>query len=345
MNEDLIAASNEKRTRGVKIDWPEYFSKEENIKNLFESIEFNDCKFISVKSTYTKDSNRYGVIVTTQNDDSGNSMNVVIDAISGEPTWNQLKDVTHNSGVNCENKIIIYDSSPGVGSPFDHDFDEYLSMGFAKVNNRYGVDTYIVKVITSDQKDSDTKDSDSLYMATFKYQVEEKPEPISNTNSMKLPSRDDFEKELFWIYYGDYGYNEFHMMHHPETWFDNRWGCIFHEIDFKFDWNQEAFYFQTIVDEKYGAKIIKWLFENNYREFHEIIRKYEINVSKLPEGDYKLIFILLNEPFSNFIDATTDKKIEYVEKLARMERELIGFYDEMTVNMGINSTGRENNSQ
>ena len=86
MYEKLNSGLDEKRTGGVKIVWQEYFSKEENINNLFESIELKDYKVMNVKSTYIEDSNRYGIIVTTQNDGSGNSTNIVIDSISKEPT-------------------------------------------------------------------------------------------------------------------------------------------------------------------------------------------------------------------------------------------------------------------
>jgi len=267
MYEKLNSGLDEKRTGGVKIVWQEYFSKEENINNLFESIELKDYKVMNVKSTYIEDSNRYGIIVTTQNDGSGNSTNIVIDSISKEPTLTQMMDVTFGFGKDSDKRIIIY---VGERRP-DEINNEIMANSFAQINNDFGIDTYLIEA----KKEINGKfNSDKV-----RYFIYGEPGGIKITEFNNHPSKSEFQKAEFWLYYEScLGFIEKRSIWDPDTLIAGQITCSFDDVETFVDWSEKGafLYIRSCIET--GIEKLLWLFENWGCVIKEPFRDYQIEL-------------------------------------------------------------------
>jgi len=303
-----------------KIVWEDLMGSEANIKHLFRSIGIDNYELRNIRSRYVIDNIRHGVIVTVEKKYNKNLAKIIIDAKQGNPTWMQLKDVTFNLGADCDHKIVLYDDSIVVHTDYDHDFDDIIAIGFAKINNYYNVPTHLVKVSHCTDKISDR---------VFKYHLEECDAIGSKTNNNKVHSKENFDEAEFWILYDYITNEEPYRYKEPQFWLSNDKGKMPGGIDFLFDWDQKGWFVHVTVYSDEGAKKLKWLCENHYYEIHRKIKDWEVNIKKESDTIYKISMKMSNQPFSDFVHATSDEKRSYIEKIHKKEKDLLGYYDDI----------------
>ena len=82
----------------------EYFTEKKTIENLMDQICISDQKFTGIETTSKTNDDRFYVIFNTVKDGHGNKGRHIIDVIFGEPTWQQMMEVTFGAGVNVTRK-------------------------------------------------------------------------------------------------------------------------------------------------------------------------------------------------------------------------------------------------
>jgi len=300
-----------------KINWQENLNSENNINHLLTSIGINDYDFVNVRTQYVIDDNRYGLIVIVKEKETGNLGEIIIDTISGHPTWAQLIDCTFDAGWNCEKRIIIYDDGSRSVNKYDHDFEGNLGISFAVFNNMYDVDTYVIKGSKSTEENTGE---------TIKYQVEVQPDKALKSSAETQPSELDMQEILLWIYDDYFNDGEPHMYFQPELWSKDHKELSLHDINFEIDWDKNAAFMRLEVC---NSEEWEWLLVNHYQEIQDMLKGCKVDITKTTDRDYEIIITIIDQPFTDFIYATPDEKRRYIERIGYMERALIGSYDGM----------------
>ena len=113
---------------------------------------------------------------------------IIIDAIDGEPNSTQVKELTYGQGSNCDKRIILYTLTNPNYIKNKFWYEKELTEGLIKVNNDFGLETFVVYVsLTSDKKD--------------KFNLEICPDEKKWTSLKKLPTKFEFEKAVFRVFY------------------------------------------------------------------------------------------------------------------------------------------------
>lgn len=310
------------------INWNEHLQNKDNLKHLFASIGLDGYEFKNIKKHYSIDNHRYGVIVEVKEKDSGHLKEIIIDVISGEPTWSQLMDCTFNLGADCDKRIIIYYDGPNSKDVDDHHCDRFLGISFAKHNNYYKIDTYVVKgsILT-----------DETAAESIKYHIEISPDSynVFNEDHEIPPLKDDMEKVLLWLYYDELYWGLTDTISSFEDWIWKFETKSLGVMDYYIDWNEDgAFIKLTVPFYKMGE--FKWLLTYHYQEIHRLLRDSEVTVNKISKVTlnkklldyYEIIITIIDQPFSNFIDATPEIKSCYVERILDKEEDLSDFYND-----------------
>ena len=79
-----------------------------NINQILKSIEIGHYEFEEMIKTYEKDKDRHGVIFFAKDTKTKKSLKIIIDSIYGEANSTQIKDITYNSGADCDKRIILH---------------------------------------------------------------------------------------------------------------------------------------------------------------------------------------------------------------------------------------------
>lgn len=307
-----------------KIVWEDLMAKKYSIIQLFKSIGLDNYVLVNVRTRYTIDGNRFGVIVTVRKKDSGNFAKVIIDAKNGTPTWAQLMDTTFKLGVDCESRIILYGDIPGVGQgPYDCSHDEFVAESFMTLNNFYEVSTYIAKVSYFEN---------DLNKKLYKFDLVERKDFKPVSKCKEDHSREFFEKAEFWILYSEMKDDE-HMALNPEYWCGDYEDIDLpdeykytEDVNFNTDWNQEGYFLYVTTHTATGVDKLKYLYENHYTEFHEMMKGLEIDHKKESDIKHKITIKILDGPFINYVCATTEEKRAYIEDIYKVEHGIMGCY-------------------
>jgi hypothetical protein len=88
-------------------NWQRNFCNDEAAKQILKVAGITDQDFVNIHRTFLIDRNRLAVIVNTMKKDTLYSNRLIIDVIMGEPTWDQMMDLTFYSGRGCNPRIIV----------------------------------------------------------------------------------------------------------------------------------------------------------------------------------------------------------------------------------------------
>ena len=89
--------------------WKYDFLTESSLTSIIDSTDIEDYEFHRIEKKYTVDDDRVGAIVQIIKD--GRTLRAIIDFKRGDPTWNQIMNVTFNLGNDCDYYIFIHGDS------------------------------------------------------------------------------------------------------------------------------------------------------------------------------------------------------------------------------------------
>ena len=125
-------------------DWKRRFSSKEEIAELLNSIRIDDCELKDIMNTYLIDHNRLVVIARVRKKANGRLKKIVIDVKTGEPTFQQMMDLTFNLGSDSDKRVVVFDGSKVTEEIRDPGADRDMIQSFAQITNDCGVSTNVV---------------------------------------------------------------------------------------------------------------------------------------------------------------------------------------------------------
>lgn len=297
--------------------WRDHFTGEDTIISLLNNVGISDHVFKNIYRRYSIDHNRYGLVINTVKKDTGYLVRIVLDVKLGEPTWNQLMDVTYSIGADCDIKIVIFDGEKNS----DSFGGSSLAESFCEVVNKSGVSIYLVQVKAA---------MDDGRKSEVEYEVMVDPKDYTDAPYSKLPSKRRFDEIEFWVLHYDpfCGFDPPAVVK-PHCWIGYSSWRRSGDLDLTPTWTDEGFFMHAIAESGPGADTLKWLWENRHDEIREHYKGCKVKLHKKSGTPHKLSVRLWEVPFRNFIYSTADEKDYYADEFFGGEREFSEFMDSL----------------
>jgi hypothetical protein len=293
--------------KDLYVDFKEMLNDTTRINEILNCIDPGNLQVENIISSYEENNNRFGTIFMAMDNKLEESQKIIIDAINGEPNSNQVKELTYDQGADCDKRIILYTLVNPNYTKNEFWYEKEMMEGLAKVNNDISFETFLVYVSLKSDK-------------TYKYSAEIYPDGKRLTSLKKLPTKHEFEKAVFRVFYNqidelngyDCDYNS-----DMDHWFSGTCRYLdMYGIDFMFPlWNENGLFVlaESITHE--GADDLKSIRENDKKYLRKMFvnreTTFEINFS----GKVTMLIKLWDKPLSIFSEANYGDKKKIVDKL------------------------------
>ena len=297
----------------------EYFTEKKTIETLMDLICIRDQKFTGIETISKTNDDRFYAIFNTIKDGHGNKGRHIIDVIFGEPTWQQMMEVTFGAGCECDTKIVIFDDAVDLG---DRVSNRKTAAKFASINNNCGVNTFVIGAYL-------TRNRENAIM-NIEYNIEASPEVGYSIDYRICRSRDEFEQEEFWLYFDEYIDLGQERIYDPNCWFG---GPVVFFIDEVIDafpiWNEDGFFVRATADNFPGHQTLVDLLETKRNEIEKHFKSYNINISRIPDSPIEITVKYDDRPFREFVSMSIEEKNRCAEKFRNVLGEFRGFFEEL----------------
>lgn len=316
--------------------WREYFQKEDVILKIVEAAGLNrDHDFVKVNSKYFIDENRIAIILLLRRKGTEILDKVIIDTISGYPSFEQIMDVFYNIGSDCDYRVVLYDNN---AKNDNYDYHPVIGSMLVSLMDELGNYTISLTVMGIDFNLNETN--------SINFQCLDVESINKDDKKSKLPERRMFEEAEFWgpyflpahRSYGSCNEYDFGQCGYVEDGADS--------MSSNANWDNDGMYVIYEINEEDLA----WLLTNKTEEMKHIFEGCSIEYSRedrlivkkdislqdiiraLPEEKNYLIrkrkiTICRPIPFRNFIYSLPEEKEALAEKFAAYATSIMYFED------------------
>jgi hypothetical protein len=279
--------------------WQIVFRKEKEIKQILKSAGVKDQNFQNIHRTCSIDDNRLTLIVNTIRKDTLYANRVVIDVIMGEPTWDQMMDVTFGGGYGCSPRIIVCDSRKE-----DAFFLDGMVYGFVEISNDCGLTTCVLGARAK--------------LEGIEYRAFEggKNGPLMLD---KFPSREGFEQTELMVYYSLANEGEPPIYGEMCPWPCYSWVVDVENSDLEASypvWRQSGLFMLFTTKSEKGMKQLKWLLEEKGDFLREKFEQFRVEYDSESGLPMELVARVWDRPFSEFVYADERRKHVLAKKVA-----------------------------
>jgi hypothetical protein len=168
-------------------DWTKKMKKKSEMNNLLKQLGWTHIVVKKIKTKSKRNMTRRTMIVDAFNWQSKQNQKFIIDVKIGLPCWEQMMDVTFYDGVDCNIKIVVFDGVKVKEPGFFAAYDENIALDFSKLNNSYGIKTYLLKTqqIVNDNN--------------MNFDIIEKPGVLNSHDPKEHPSAEQFKRAEYWV--------------------------------------------------------------------------------------------------------------------------------------------------
>jgi hypothetical protein len=270
------------KTRSQKIveEMINSISKEKTLRQVLGANNIADIETIHEINPYKRDGNRSGLILDVQEKNSDARSKIMIDLKQGQPVINQVFDSLYDIGKDCSKRIIMYSDGHNKLDKGVPAADYWVVNCLINNLQQYPLGIHFYKM-----------DEETFTIGPHYMHDQEKPAkelPIS-----KVPTREQFMAETFWVVYFDSFNEEFYRSN--KTFSDRfrdtgDWGYIiyidcsfFGEIQLYWDKNGVRY---EVKQEDDSEEYLKMVLDFEMPELHERYGsgavEFENVVGKLP---------------------------------------------------------------
>ena len=305
--------------KNLNVNFKEMLNDTTKINEILNCIDPGNLQVENIISSYEKNNNRFGTIFMAMNYKLEESQKIIIDAINGEPNSNQVKELTYDQGADCAKRIILYTlrNHDYVKNEYRH--EQEMAMSFAKVNNDCSLDTFVIEVSWDSAK-------------TYKYDAEVCPDENKWTSFEKLPTKLEFEKAIFRVFYNQtdqWGGAENDHMDDIDDWFSGTfWQLDIDGISFMYPvWDESGLFAQAVSITGKGADDLKSIKENNQKYLRKMFVNRETTFEIKVSGSVTMLIKLWDKPLSFFTKATPADKEKIAEYLRKISHRLDSYWN------------------
>jgi hypothetical protein len=284
--------------------WKEFYRSERAIKRIIEKAGIPNQAFLKVHQTSIINDDRYSVIADTLNTNTCLTNRIIIDVIKGEPTWEQMMDITYGIGSDCNTRIIICN----IGSTGSCYLDWTIS-DFVLMSNEHGLSTYVL--------------SANLGTDGVEHEVIERDEIVAVPMRDKFPSKYEMQRTKFMIDY--HARRDFEPR--PRHFQFNEWPSdgltIFtfnNQLEYGYPfWEPDGVFMFIAANGPAGQQELSLLLRDQSKELKKRLGNFEVEYddhNKLPK---KISAKILDVPFSEYLFSDEDERELLIRKILDLD--------------------------
>lgn len=308
-------------------NWKDQFSSKEAIHKLFQEIRIDNEEIIEISPALDMAQNRLTLFVKTRNVETGLQTRMIIDFITGNPTWEQFIDVTYDSGVNTELKIIVYDNGcipPKYGEPGG--FCLHIAM-LVEINNRCGVRTLLINANIEIKKNE----------TTLNYEIHQVPNSIfgdfgipetKKEATETLPTKKQIQEAEFWVFY--YQDSIVRELIDIDRDMIGGWGPIYplsSDLEAQALWNEKGLSMNVVGES--GSEILKRIWNEGKDTLTKNYPGCEIDFFSRPEEKDAISVIIKKIPLSDLLNMDPRDKWDHAAEVYREEPKFVDIIEEI----------------
>ena len=273
--------------------WKEDFYKQESLTRIIDSTDIDDYKFHKIEKSYTVNYDRVGAIVQIKKD--GRTLRAIIDFKRGDPTWNQIVDVTFSLGNDCDYYLFVHGDSLNLPDNESSSDDLEDSQRLLDVLLAYRIDAYLV----SAERQSNEQDK-----IMYEYCCDPGQTYSSETFTDKLPSKRVFDEAEFMIFH--WGSNSLYTPNtqfKPSEWFVGHGGnlrmggYVIRDLERFSSWSDRGLFMNAVPESNEAIESLEWLWENKRKELRNAYKDCKIRLYKKNGRASKLSVRILSKAF------------------------------------------------
>lgn len=297
-----------------------HFLSKNELMAILTELNISGYKFAGFVSRKKFKPNRFRQIFKLCHLESGEIFKGIIYSIADGPTWEQFKDVTYESGKDCQVRIILYDeefAADGAGN------NEYTLGALVQNNNKCGIATYLIRskrLLNSEKK------------RLFRLLLKESPGTDFGITPSQVPSKREIEEAEFWgpIYIEALGIE----MDDFDTTFLGDRSCydLGRNLETIPDWTDEGFFLKIVAKDD-NAELL-WLWENKRDELKKQYPKGDIELRGDGEKPKTISVLVDKTPFKKCIAAKYDEKWARAVWASFRELDFLEFCEELLKDRG-----------
>jgi hypothetical protein len=262
-------------------NWREFFCNDSTIARLLFTVCAPYYQYEGIETKYAISGDRLSLVLKVTDIGKSYLKRMIIDVVLGEPTWQQMMDVTFKIGDGCNPKIVVYGSS----SDSDECLDLWIA-GFAHMNNACGLTTHLVAM------------KPLLRGVSFVPQRElafDEETGVQNT-----PSKEEVERtELILHLDPDF---------YPEVWPCSYLADRLDDIEVHFPiWEHSGLFMEFRSLSGKGQKQLRWVLENKKDWIREKI-SFVVDQDHGSVDKSKIRVKVWDKPFTEFLYASEEEK-------------------------------------
>lgn len=294
------------------LEWRAHFLKEQTIEEILLASGVDDQKFIKIEKTYAINDDRLTLIVKTRNKDTFHSNWIMLDVIMGKPTWDQMMDIAFGLGLECNPRIVVYDSCGEA----DY-FIEYRVAGFTQICNDCGISTLLVA--------SHALPTGITYSLLTDYSL------YGPSDLEEFPTKEEFQKtELICNLHNVLGFDP------PLEMEYFNWPCdsiiwFVEDADLELTypvWNKNGVFMRLTATSDRGRKQLKWLLENKQSEVKKAVGDFSVEYGESSEFPQELLAKFWDKPFTEYVFSTDAERYELAKMVVDMNKsDRLFFYE------------------
>jgi hypothetical protein len=177
---------------GLGEEWRLEFIRDENLTDILDALEIPESDRYRVYSRRMIGDDRCQVLLVARPRETEKLKKIIVDAKAGIPTWEQFIDVTYNTPIDIEKRIIVYDDVDETEEDYPYG-EETTIWNLVARNNRCGVDTYQVKAHFAFRE--------CCGRSFVQYLNNEAAREMDPQSSEKLPTKEEIQMAEFWHEY------------------------------------------------------------------------------------------------------------------------------------------------
>ena len=297
----------------------EHFSEKDTIEDLMDQIGISEQKYTGIETTSKIKDDRFYVIFKTIKDGHGNKGRHIIDVIIGDPTWQQMMDVTFDAGCECDTRIVIYDEAAQWN---DRVSNRNTAAKFASINNDCELDTYVLGATVLEGLNKDE--------LNISYTIEASPNVGFETHYRKLPTQKEFEQAEFWLYFDEYSAAVQERIYNPDWWIGGPVVYFIEEVIDAFPiWNEDGFYLRATAYNFSGHQTLAELLENKRNEIGQHFKGCDLKIHRISDSPIGITVQYDYRPFSEFVSMSIEEKNKCAENCRNILSEFRSFFEEL----------------
>lgn len=296
----------------------EGLTNEDAIKDLLNKFCNENINKVKTIETYDCNNEHTGIIVEVNNKIIDKKERVIIDAVVGCSTLDQIHEIIYKKGSKCDKRIIIYTESLAKLNDYNR-MDDFVIKNLAENLNGYGTNIYLIML------------EECFYEKRFEYALQAEPPENPKYNLTDLPSEARLKEEEFWeIYYWRHmecfykPWETFTYEIHEHRDFGHWFGAG--GVDIYAKWTEEGIFFEA-KDATEDSECLEPIWSTRKYDIQALFPDAEVTFYMKPGKLPKLLIKFLPTPVKFLLDASISEKERLTNEIFKEFHNFIEFME------------------